>query len=828
MTELLQVETVQETHEEYFSRIAEEMHIVQSQVAATAKLLGEGATVPFIARYRKEATGALDEVQIADIRDRLEQLVELDKRRDAILKSLAERELLTDELKDRILAAQSLAVLEDIYLPFRPKRRTRATIAREKGLAPLAELVFAQGDCDPLAEAAGYIDPEKGVLTAEEALAGARDIIAERVNEDEKARARMRAFFAEKAVFRSKVIEGKETDGSRFRDYFDWEEPAAKAPSHRILAMRRGEKEGFLTLRVVPPEEEAIRLLEAMFVTGKGASSSEVRLAVEDSYRRLLANAMETEIRTATRKRADAEAIRVFADNVRQLLLAPPLGQKRILAIDPGFRTGCKVVCLDPQGKLLHHDVILPHLSENMRKLSADTMQSLCRRFRIEAIAVGNGTAGRETESFLKELNLPAGIQVFMVNESGASVYSASKIAREEFPDEDVTVRGAVSIGRRLADPLAELVKIDAKAIGVGQYQHDVDQTELKKSLDDTVMSCVNAVGVELNTASAALLGYVSGLGPALAANIVSWRDEHGPFATRQSLMEVPRLGARAFVQAAGFLRIRDGENPLDASAVHPESYPVVEKMAADLGCSVADLIHDATIRQKIDIHHYISEDIGLPTLNDIMLELAKPGRDPRTKREEFHFAEGVEKLEHLAPGMKLPGIVTNLTDFGAFVDIGVHQDGLIHTSQLAERFVKDPSTVLKVGQTLEVTVLAVDMERRRISLTLKKNPGTDAKKPSGRKTGDAAVSEKQTPRNAKDGAQAGESPREKRSDAPSNRKHFDQNKKNAAEAGGAAGDKTKNAERGGDKKGARTPPQEKRPEKTPFNNPFAAVFGKK
>jgi len=838
MMEPLQAETVQITPDHHFPKVAAELHIAPVQVAATAKLLGEGATVPFIARYRKEATGALDEVQIADIRDRLEQLAELDKRREAILRSLAERELLTDELKDKILAALTLTVLEDIYLPFRPKRRTRATIAREKGLAPLAELVFAQGESDPLAEAAAYIDPEKGVATAEEALAGARDIIAEMVNEDEKARARMRSFFAEKAVFRSKVIEGKETEGSRFRDYFDWEEPAAKAPSHRILAMRRGEKEGFLIMRVVPPEEEAISLLEAMFVAGKGASSKEVRLAVEDSYRRLLANAMETEIRTATKKRADAEAIRVFADNVRQLLLAPPLGQKRILAIDPGFRTGCKVVCLDPQGKLLHHDVILPHLSENMRKLSAETMQALCRRFRTEAIAVGNGTAGRETETFLRELNLPAEIQVFMVNESGASVYSASKIAREEFPDEDVTVRGAVSIGRRLADPLAELVKIDAKAIGVGQYQHDVDQAELKKSLDDTVMSCVNAVGVDLNTASAALLTYVSGLGPALAANIVSWRDEHGPFPSRQSLMEVPRLGARAFVQAAGFLRIRDGENPLDAGAVHPESYPIVEKMAADLGCSVADLMREADLRQKIDIHRYISDDIGLPTLNDIMLELAKPGRDPRTKLEEFHFAEGVEKLEHLAPGMKLPGIVTNLTDFGAFVDIGVHQDGLIHTSQLADRFVKDPSTVLKVGQTLEVTVLAVDAERRRISLTLRKNPEKDVRKHSGRKTGDAASPEKQAAENAKDGARAGESLREKKPDTSSSGRPFDRNRKNAADEDGPPRDKTKNAERGSerkphpqtapDKKGNRIPHREKQPEKIPFNNPFAAVFGKK
>ncbi|MHB8829358.1 MAG: Tex family protein [Syntrophales bacterium] len=792
--------------EKHYPKVAAELKIQQSQVAATAKLLAEGATVPFIARYRKEATGTLDEVQIAEIRDRLEQLAELEKRREAILKSLAERELLTDELAGRIADAEALSALEDIYLPFRPKRRTRAMVAREKGLAPLAELIFAQGDCDPLAAAAPYVDPEKGVATVEEALAGARDIIAEIVNEDEKARARMRAFFAEKALFQSRVIEGKETEGSRYRDYFDWEEPAAKVPSHRILAMRRGEKEGFLTMRVVPPEAEAIALLAAMFVTGTGAASGQVSLAVEDSYRRLLGSAMETEIRAVTKKRADVEAIRVFADNLRQLLLAPPLGQKRILAIDPGFRTGCKVVCLDAQGKLLHHDVILPHLSENMRKVSSETMQSLCRRFRVEAIAIGNGTAGRETETFLRGLNLPETIQLFMVNESGASVYSASKIAREEFPSEDVTVRGAVSIGRRLADPLAELVKIDAKAIGVGQYQHDVDQGELKKSLDDAVMSCVNAVGVELNTASAALLGYVSGLGPALAANIVSWRDEHGPFAYRQSLLDVPRLGAKAFVQAAGFLRIRDGENPLDSSAVHPESYSVVEKMAADLDCTVSDLMRDEALRQKIELSRYVSDDIGLPTLNDILAELAKPGRDPRTQREEFHFAEGIEKMENLVPGMKLPGIVTNITAFGAFVDIGVHQDGLIHTSQLADRFVKDPSTVLKVGQMLEVSVLAVDLERKRISLTLKKNPDGAAKRPAERKSRDVAAPE----RNAKDDVRGGESLRKETGKVLSrgenkSRPHFTP-----------------------DKKGDKKPLPEKRVEKIPFNNPFAAVFGKK
>jgi uncharacterized protein len=798
--EPLNADVAEKTDEYHFPKISAELKIGQSQVAATARLLAEGATIPFIARYRKEATGALDEVQIADIRDRLDELVELDKRREAILRSLAERELLTDELKGKLAAAETLAVLEDIYLPFRPKRRTRATIAREKGLEPLAARIFSQEDFDPHAEAAGYIDTEKGVATAEEALAGARDIIAEWVNENEQARARMRDFFNRKATFRTRVIEGKETEGSRYRDYFDWEEAAAKAPSHRVLAMRRGEKEGFLTMRVIPPEAEAIAIIDAMFATGTGETSAQVRLAVEDCYRRLLASSMETEIRAASKKRADAEAIRVFAENLRQLLLAPPLGQKRILAIDPGFRTGCKVVCLDAQGKLLNADVVIPHLSENMRKAAGETVHALCRRFRIEAIAVGNGTAGRETEAFLRELDLPDTIQVFMVNESGASVYSASKIARDEFPNEDVTVRGAVSIGRRLADPLAELVKIDPKAIGVGQYQHDVDQNELKKSLDDTVMSCVNAVGVELNTASAALLGYVSGLGPALVGNIVSWRDEHGPFATRQALMDVPRLGAKAFVQAAGFLRIRDGVNPLDASAVHPESYSVVECMADDLNCTVVDLIGDEALRQKIDIMKYVSEDIGLPTLNDILAELAKPGRDPRTRLEEFHFAAGIEKVEDLVPGMKLPGIVTNLTAFGAFVDIGVHQDGLIHTSQLADRFVKDPADVLKVNQALEVTVLAVDLERRRISLTLKKNPEDAARKPSGRVGRDTVSSEKPMGKQEKSSS---------RESSPS---------------------KTTNADSrpARDKRGDKKPPREKKDEKIPFNNPFAAVFGKK
>ncbi len=714
--------------ERHHRQIAAELTIEQAQVSATALLLGEGATVPFISRYRKEATGSLDEVAVTAIRDRLTQLAELDKRREAILKSLAERDLLTDELKGKIDAAETLAVIEDIYLPFRPKRRTRATVAREKGLEPLAQQLFAQEEAfDPLAEAAAFVDPEKGVATPEEALAGARDIIAEWVNENEQARARMREYFQTKTVFQAKVIAGKEEEGNRYRDYFAWEEPAAKAPSHRILAMRRGEKEEFLTLRVVPPEAEAIALLDAMFVKGPGPAAGEVRLAVEDSYRRLLANAMETEIRLATKQRADTEAIRVFADNLRQLLLAPPLGQKRILGLDPGFRTGCKAVCLDAQGKLFHNETIYPHLSEKAREQAAERVRILCPECRIEAIAIGNGTAGRETETFIRSLGLPEAIQVVMVNESGASVYSASKIARDEFPDHDVTVRGAVSIGRRLIDPLAELVKIDPKAIGVGQYQHDVDQTALKQSLDDVVMSCVNAVGVELNTASAALLTYVSGLGPALAGNIVAWRNDHGPFSSREALKEVPRLGAKAFVQAAGFLRIRNGENPLDASAVHPESYAVVDQMAADLNCSVVDLISDAELRKRIDPARYVTGEIGLPTLNDILAELAKPGRDPRAGFETFRFADGIEKIEDLTPGMKLPGIVTNITAFGAFVDIGVHQDGLVHLSQIADRFVKDAGDVLKVRQVIEVTVLAVDQERKRISLTLKKNPTAGA-----------------------------------------------------------------------------------------------------
>ncbi|KKO19085.1 MAG: RNA-binding transcriptional accessory protein [Candidatus Brocadia sp.] len=708
-------------NDNYITKIAEELRLTAKHVLATAALLGEGATVPFIARYRKEATGSLDEVAVTTIRDRLDQLRELDKRREAILKSLGEQGKLTEELKGGVLAAETMALLEDIYLPYRPKRRTRATIAREKGLEPLAQGIFAQGEPDACLTAQAFINAEKGVDTAEDALTGARDIVAEWINEDLNARARIRELFLAKGVFRTKVISGKEEEGLKYKDYFAWEEPVSTAPSHRILAMRRGEKEGFLSLRVTPPEEEALTILEALFVKGTGESSRQVRMAAHDSYKRLLSISMETEIRLETRKRADEEAIRVFADNLRQLLLAPPLGQKNILAIDPGFRTGCKVVCLDKQGKLVHTDMIYPHQSEKNTSEAAAKILALCEKFQVETIAIGNGTAGRETEAFVRTLALPEKIHTVMVNESGASVYSASDVAREEFPDQDVTVRGAVSIGRRLMDPLAELVKIDPKSIGVGQYQHDVDQGILKRCLDDVVMSCVNLVGVEVNTASKQLLMYVSGLGPQLAGNIVKYRDENGPFRSRSDLKKVSKLGPKAFEQAAGFLRIRDGENPLDRSAVHPESYHLVDAMAKDMKCSVLDFMQDEHLRGRIDLTRYANDLVGLPTLSDIVKELAKPGRDPRMKFEVFSFTRGIDAIEQVTPGMKLPGVVTNVTAFGAFVDIGVHQDGLIHISQLADRFVKNPGEVVKVHEKVTVTVLDVDLKRKRISLSLKK-----------------------------------------------------------------------------------------------------------
>jgi uncharacterized protein len=706
----------------HVEHIASELSLGFRQVLAAAALIEEGATVPFIARYRKEATGSLDEVAIAGIRDRLVQLAELDKRRAAILKSLEEQGVLTGELKAAVDAADGLSALEDIYLPYRPKRRTRATMAKEKGLLPLAERILAQDGVEPPTLAALYIDPEKNVNNAEEALAGARDIIAELVSEDHAARERMRGLFNSKGLLRSKVLKGKEDEGAKYRDYFDWEEPVSSVPSHRVLAMRRGENEGFLALQIAPPEEEAVSILEGLFVKGSGADSEQVRLAVRDSYKRLLSLSMETETRLTTKKKAEAEAIAVFTENLRQLLLSPPLGQKNVLAIDPGFRTGCKVVCLDRQGRLLHHDVIYPAMSERAKDESAAKVRALCEKFNVEVIAVGNGTAGRETETFLRGLGLPGQVKIVMVNESGASIYSASETARREFPDHDITVRGAVSIGRRLMDPLAELVKIDPKSIGVGQYQHDVDQNALKKSLDDVVMSCVNAVGVEANTASRELLTYVSGLGPQLAQNIVDYRNENGPFRLREQFKSVPRLGPKAFEQAAGFLRIRDAENPLDASAVHPESYPVVEAMAKDLGSTVADLMRDPELRKKIDIGKYVSEKIGIPTLKDILDELAKPGRDPRQQFESVSFAEGIEKITDVETGMKLPGVVTNITAFGAFVDIGVHQDGLVHISQLADRFIKNPADVVKVGQRVTVTVLDVDVKRNRISLSMKGN----------------------------------------------------------------------------------------------------------
>ena len=712
-------------NEVHIQKIAGELKVQPRQVLATAKLFAEGATVPFIARYRKEATGSLDEVAVLNIRERLIGLADLDNRRDAILKSLAERNLLSDELKAAVSLADSVTQLEDIYLPYRPKRRTRATIAKEQGLEPLADILFhQQATADPQAEAAKYVSAEKGVADIAAALAGARDIIAERVSDDANARAKLRDLYWSEGVVKSKVMSDKVEAGAKFKDYFDWSESVGKIPSHRLLAIRRGETEGFLMMRITPPEESVLPMLEPLFVTGKGPAAEQVRLAVQDSYKRLLGSAIEVELRMETKKRADTEAIRVFADNLRELLLASPLGSKNVLAIDPGFRTGCKIVCLDRQGKLLHNEVIYPTASSagEVRE-AALALLSIIKKYAIEAIAIGNGTAGRETETFVKALKLPSTIAVVMVNESGASIYSASEVAREEFPTQDLTVRGAVSIGRRLMDPLAELVKLDPKSIGVGQYQHDVEQSALKRSLDDVVISCVNGVGVELNTASKQLMAYVSGLGPALAANIVNYRNENGPFKSRAELKKVPRLGEKAFEQAAGFLRLRDGKHPLDASAVHPESYEIVDRMAKDLNCTVSDLMRDAGLRQKIQLPKYVSETVGLPTLTDILGELAKPGRDPRQKFEVFSFQAGVEKMEDLKPGMKLPGIVTNVTAFGAFVDIGVHQDGLVHVSQLSDRFIKEPAEIVKVAQKVTVTVTEVDLPRKRIALSMKAAP---------------------------------------------------------------------------------------------------------
>ena len=726
----------------HVERVAKELGLRAIQVGATAKLFADGATIPFIARYRKEATGMLDEVQIQNIKERMEQLVALDDRRASIVKSLEERKLMTEVLRAKIDKAETLNSLEDIFAPFRPKRRTRATIAKEKGLEPLADfieanLMVAGGDLD--GEAAKFVNPdheneELRVKDAADALAGARDILAERISDHAEARAALRKLFAEQGTVVSKIMFGKdsEADAQKFRDYFDWSEPLKSIPSHRMLAIRRGEKEGFLLMRIQPSEETAIQILENLFVRGGNACTAQMKLAAADSYKRLLSASMETEARLESKKKADTEAVRVFADNLRELLLAAPLGQKRVLGIDPGFRTGCKVVVLDAQGQLLFNDVIYL-LGEGNSLMHAKTLLlNLVERYKIEAIAIGNGTASRETETFVNRIGLPKGIPVLMVNESGASIYSASEVAREEFPNHDVTVRGAVSIGRRLMDPLAELVKIDPKSIGVGQYQHDVDQNQLKGSLDNVVISAVNGVGVEVNTASKQLLSYVSGLNSSHAANIVAYRNENGPFQSRKDLLKVPRLGEKAFEQAAGFLRIRGASNPLDASAVHPERYPLVEKMAADLGCTVADLVQKPELRQKIDLKKYVSEEVGLPTLQDIVNELAKPGRDPRKQFEVFQFAEGVNDMKDLAVGMKLPGIVTNVTAFGAFVDIGVHQDGLVHVSQLSDSFVRDAAEIVKVGQKVQVTVTEVDIPRKRIALSMKSKPDFERKTGGG------------------------------------------------------------------------------------------------
>ena len=721
--------------QDFFQQISNELNLSFKQIAATASLLAEGATVPFIARYRKEVTGMLDEVAIAQIRDRLAQLAELDQRKKNIFKSLTERELLTEELKLQIEAATTMTVLEDIYLPYRPKRRTRAMIAREKGLEPLAIRLLSQDEKTiPEKEAAAFIGPENGIENADQALAGARDILAEQFSEDKTAREQIRELYFSKGFFQTKLIKGKEAQAQKYENYFDWTEPVASAPSHRILAMRRGEKEEYLTLRIKIDEEQARAILEKLFVVNNSPCAQQVKAAIEDGFKRLLSASMETEVRLETKKRADIEAIRVFAENLQQLLMAAPLGQKRLLAVDPGFRTGCKIVILNEQGKLLAHDVIFPHNSRQKAEQDAEKVRKLCSEFKIEAVAIGNGTAGRETETYFRNMLLSKDILIVMVNESGASVYSASQAAREEFPNEDITVRGSVSIGRRLMDPLAELVKIDPKSIGVGQYQHDVEQNLLRQGLDDVVISCVNKIGVEVNTASKQLLMYVSGLGPQLAQKIVNFRNDNGPFSSRHDLTKVPRLGARAFEQAAGFLRIQDAVNPLDASAVHPESYCVVEQMASDLNCTVNDLINSQDLRRKIDLKHYITDTIGLPTLTDILAELARPGRDPRDKFETFAFAEEVEKIEDLKQGMKLPGIVTNITAFGAFVDIGVHQDGLVHISEMANSFVKDPADVVKVHQPVQVTVMEVDTEKKRIKLSMKEAVTTPQAKPAASK----------------------------------------------------------------------------------------------
>lgn len=697
--------------------IAKQLGLREKQVESTINLLAQGATIPFISRYRKEATGGLNEVQVAQVKEQNDKLTELIHRRDYILQTIEEQGKLTDDLKKRISECWDATQLEDMYLPFKPKRKTKAEVARKKGLEPLAITLLTQPYKNPEEVAARYVKGE--VKDKEEALQGARDIIAERVNEDERTRQSVRRSFEYTGMIRSKVVKAKEGEAGKFRDYFDWSEPLKRCTSHRLLAMRRGEAEGYLRVTIAPSDEEdCMSRVERFYVKAGSPGAAQVEMAVSDAYKRLLKPSIETEFAGSSKTKADEEAIHVFAENLKQLLLAAPLGQKRIMGIDPGFRTGCKVVCLDAQGNLLHNETIFPHQPQNQYARAGFKVASLVEQYKIEAIAIGNGTAGRETEELVKSLHLK-GIEVFLVSEDGASVYSASKLAREEFPDYDVTVRGAVSIGRRLADPLAELVKIDPKAIGVGQYQHDVDQTELKKSLDLTVESCVNTVGVNLNTASKHLLTYVSGLGPALAQNIVDYRAKNGPFASRKALLKVPRLGAKAYEQCAGFLRIPDAKNPLDNTAVHPERYALVEQMAKDADCDIKTLIADATIRAKIDLNKYCTAEVGLPTLTDIMQELAKPGRDPRGTAKVFSFADNLHSLDDLREGMEVPGVVTNITKFGCFVDMGIKVKGLVHISQMADHYVKDPAEVVHIQQQVIVRVIDIDEERGRVALKL-------------------------------------------------------------------------------------------------------------
>lgn len=700
--------------------IAEKTGLQQKYVENTIELLEEGATIPFISRYRKERTGGMDEVQVAQVSDQLEKYEELEKRKASILASIEQQGKLTDELKKRIEDSWDATEIEDIYLPYKQKRRTRAQVAREKGLEPMAMWLLRQFPDPVLRKAQQYISKEKGVETAEDAVKGAMDIVAEMVSENERARQTVRSQFRRTATISSKVVKGKEEEGQKYRDYFDWNEPLRRCSGHRLLAMRRGEEEGILRVSISIEPEEALERLDRQYVRGNSEAAHRIKEAVEDGYKRLLTPSIETEFAALSKEKADEEAIRIFVRNLEQLLMSSPLGQKRVLAIDPGFRTGCKVVCLDSEGNLLHNEAIFPHPPRSERVQAMNKLQTLVRQYKIEAISIGNGTAGRETLEFVEHLDIPEDVEVYSVNEDGASIYSASKVAREEFPEYDVTVRGAVSIGRRLMDPLAELVKIDPSSIGVGQYQKDVNQTMLKKSLDQTVESCVNRVGVNLNTASKHLLTYISGLGPTLAQNIVDYRKEHGAFRSRKELLKVPRLGQKAYEQAAGFLRIQGGEEPLDNSAVHPERYELVGRMAKDVGCSVADLLSDKKQREKISIQRYVTPEVGLPTLQDIMAELEKPGRDPREPLKTFSFDPTVHELSDLRPGMILPGIVSNITNFGAFVDVGVHTKGLVHVSQMADRFVSDPTEIVALHAHVMVKVLEVDLARERVSFTMK------------------------------------------------------------------------------------------------------------